>query len=93
MRFSPLRYETTIHKEDYERDDEKGEKGRKEEEGGDVSILTLSLSPRRKSPKSTKSPKSPKSRMSPEGRAKEERMEEDVGDISWTAKLARSVTS
>lgn len=93
VRFSPLRYETTIHREDYERDDEKGEKGRKEEEGGDVSILTLSLSPRRKSPKSTKSSKSPKSRMSPEGGAKEERMEEDVGDISWTAKLARSVTS
>lgn len=93
VRFSPLRYETMIHREDYERDDEKGEKGRKEEEGGDVSILTLSLSPRRKSPRSSKSPKSPENRMSPERRTKEERMEEDVGDISWTAKLARSVTS
>lgn len=93
VRFSPLRYETMIHREDYERDDEKGEKGRKKEEGGDVSILTLSLSPRRKSPRSSKSPKSPENRMSPERRTKEERMEEDVGDISWTAKLARSVTS
>lgn len=93
MRFSPLRYEATIHREDYEREDEMEKKGKREEEGGDVSILTLSLSPRHKNPKSPKSPKNSKSRTSPERQIREGKMDGDIGDISWTAKLARSVTS
>lgn len=93
VRFSPLRYEATIHREDYEREDEMEKKGKREEEGGDVSILTLSLSPRHKNPKSPKSPKNSKSRTSPERQIREGKMDGDIGDISWTAKLARSVTS
>lgn len=93
VRFSPLRYEATMHREDYEREDEEDKKGKREEEGGDVSILTLNLSPRRKSPKSPKSPKNSKNRTSPERRMREGKMDENVGDMSWTAKLARSVTS
>lgn len=82
-----------MHREDYEREDEEDKKGKREEEGGDVSILTLNLSPRRKSPKSPKSPKNSKNRTSPERRTREGKMDENVGDMSWTAKLARSVTS